>query len=158
MKELSWQGYVLDDYSFVGYAPKSQVLDVGCGFGAQLQELVRRGCRAIGIDVERQSLTNCRSRGLRVLQACAEQMPLRSASLDGIVCKVVIPYTDEACAVQEIGRVLKAGGFGYLCYHGAGYSVRYLLFGSSWKSRFYGLRTLLNTCYTRPWDDGFPDS
>ena len=63
------------------------VLDLGCGHGTELGELVQRGCQAIGIDVERESLTNCRNRGLRVLQACAEQMPLRSANLDGLVLR-----------------------------------------------------------------------
>ncbi len=145
MKDLGWNGYVLEDYSFVEFAPEMRVLDVGCGYGTQLQELGQRGCRAFGIEVDRAALADCRSRGLRVLHACAEQIPVKNAGLDGLVCKVVIPYTDEARVVSEIGRVLKRESVGHLCYHGAGYSLRYLVFAPSWKFRFYGLRTLVNT-------------
>ena len=132
MKEWNWNDYVLEDYSFAEFAPEMRVVDVGCGYGIQLQELEERRCLAIGIDVDRRSLAYCRRQGLRVLQACAEQIPVKNAGVDGLVCKVVIPYTDEACLVQEIGRVLKRESVGHLCYHGAGYSVRYLLFGPSW--------------------------
>ena len=140
-----WNGYVLEDYSFVEFAPEMRVLDVGCGYGTQLQELGQRGCRAFGIEVDRAALADCRSRGLRVLHACAEQIPVKNASLDGLVCKGVIPFTDEPCAFREIGRVLKSEAVGYTCYLGAGYYLRYLVFAPSWKFRFYGLRTLVNT-------------
>jgi len=65
--------------------------------------------------------------------------------MDGVVCKVVMPYTDEARVMGEMGRVLKPGGRAIVCYHGAGYYLRYLLEGPSWKRRLYGLRTLVNT-------------
>lgn len=140
-----WGGYVLKDYSFPKFTPRMLVLDLGCGNGTQLQELGERGCRAIGIDPSWASLANGQSRGLKVLQACAEQIPIKNASLDGLVCKGVIPFTDEPSAFCEIGRVLKSGAVGYCCYISAGYYLRYFLIGHPWKFRFYGLRTLVNT-------------
>jgi ubiquinone/menaquinone biosynthesis C-methylase UbiE len=80
-----------------------------------------------------------------VLQACAEQLPVKTESLDGLICKGVIPYTDESLALRELSRVLKAEGVAHCCYFGAGYYLRYLLCSPSWKLRFYGLRTLINT-------------
>ena len=124
---FDWMGYVLKDYSFFEFTPGTLVLDVGCGPGMQLQELERRGCLPMGIDVDLASLAHCRSQGLRALQGYAEQMPVKNASLDGLVCKGVIPFTDEPCAFREMGRVLKPGAIGYCCYLGAGYYLRYLL-------------------------------
>src|SRR5918996_135452 len=141
----SWQDYVLKDYSFVDFALGTLVLDLGCGSGMQLQELRQGGCLAIGIDVDGVALANCQRSGLEVLQACAEQMPVKNESIDGLICKGVIPYTDVPKAFSEISRVLRPGALGYCCNLSAGYYLRYLLLGPSWKFRFYGLRTLVNT-------------
>jgi SAM-dependent methyltransferase len=140
-----WKSYVLDNYSFAEFPPGALVLDIGCGDGRQLKELDRRGYRAVGIEPNCDRVTSCRSQTLRVIQACGEQIPLKNASCDGLICKVVIPYTNEACVLGEIGRLLKPDAVGHLLYVGAGYYLRYLLCASSWKYRLYGLRTLLNT-------------
>lgn len=142
-----WKDYVLEEYSFAGFAPGALVLDLGCGEGTQLKELHERGCRAIGIDLDRKSISNCWNWSLRVLHGSAEQIPVKNASVDGLVCKVVIPYTDEVRVLNEISRVLKPGAIANLCYHGAGYYIRYLLLSPSWRFRFYGLRTLVNTFF-----------
>jgi hypothetical protein len=73
-------------------------------------------------------------------------MPFRTQSLDGIVCKVVVPYTDEALVLNEVGRLLRTTGTARVCYHGAGYFLRYLLCVTChWKFRLYALRSLVNT-------------
>ena len=123
------------------------VLDVGCGNGEILRELRQRDCTALGVDLDRASALTCRDSGFKVLRGRGEALPLRTECFDGVVCRVVIPYTDEALTVREIARVLKAGGVAYLSYHGSGYYLRYLLFGQSWKRRLYGLRALLNTWF-----------
>jgi SAM-dependent methyltransferase len=143
-----WNRYLLDDYSFVDFKPGALVLDVGCGAGVELRELDQRGCRVIGLDVDWSCLKNCHAQALTVLQGAAERMPFKDAVLDGLVCKVVISYTDEAQLLSEIGRLLKSHGVGYVCSHGAGYYLRYLFVAPVWKRRAYGLRTLVNTwCY-----------
>jgi len=143
-----WRGYVLDNYDFAEFQAADIVLDVGCGDGRVLEELGRKECRPIGIDVNWECLTNSRAHKVPLLQSEAEFIPLRGSSVDGVVCKVVIPYVHEQRALQEIARVLKPGGLARLCYHGAGYYLRYLLCDRSWKVRFYGLRTLVNSwCY-----------
>ena len=63
------------------------------------------------------------------MQAKAEEIPLKNASLDGIICKGVIPYTDPMRAFPEIRRVLKADASAHCMYLGAGYYLRYLLCG-----------------------------
>jgi SAM-dependent methyltransferase len=142
---FDWADYIPKDFSFANFTPGALVLDVGCGLGQQLQELQQRGCLAIGIDIDWASIVNCRSQGLSALQACAEQVPVKNTTLDGLICKGVIPFTDEPRAFREISRVLKPGAIGYCCYIGVGYYLRYFLRGPSWQFRFYGLRTLVNT-------------
>ena len=141
-----WAGYLLEGCGSAEFRPGSRVLDVGCGRGEELARLERSQV-AVGMDVSHESVAHCRSRGLKVLRGKAEAIPLRTGSMDGLFCKVVIPYTDEARALCEIGRVLKTGGTGHLCYHGVGYYLRYLLLDRSWKRRFYGLRSILNTWF-----------
>src|SRR5947208_1174052 len=122
-----WTFYVLKDYGFAEFPTGALVLDVGCGKGVQMQEIERRGCQAVGIERNWELIANCRVLGLKVLHAVGEEIPLKSRSCDGLICKVVMPYTNEISVFQEIGRVLKADAVGHLCYHGAGYYLRYLL-------------------------------
>ncbi len=139
-----WKGYILEDLP-IFFPPGSTVLDVGCGCGVQLTELADAGCTAFGTDIDLDSLQHCRSKGLNVFSAAAENIPLQNGSLDGILCKVVLPYTEEEQVLAEFGRLLKPGGKCYLITHGSGYYLRYLLKGDSIKVRFYGMRALVNT-------------
>jgi SAM-dependent methyltransferase len=144
---VNWGPYFLADFSFSALPVRGIVADIGCGRGTELEGLEANDCSAFGIDVDEGALLECRSRGLRVLRAHAEELPMRTACLDGAVCKVVLPYTDESRALTEIARVLKPGGVGHFSYHGAGYYLRYLLEGRTWAFRLYGLRTLFNTWF-----------
>lgn len=139
-----WRGYVLEDYEF-GFEPGSLVLDVGCGQGRQMEELRRKGCLPVGIDVDDEALARCRELGMPVMRAAAERVPVADSSLDGIVCKVVLPYVAEDRVVGEFARLLKPGGECHVVSHGAGFFLKYLLLPPSWKYRLYALRSLLNT-------------
>jgi SAM-dependent methyltransferase len=142
-------GYHLHEYSFVDFPPGSRVLDIGCGVGQQMSELMRRGYEVVGIDPDPELVARGRDCGLDMHQAFAEHLPLPDASVDGVVCKVVLPYTKSSVAMREIARVLKPGGIGRLCYHGAGYYLLYIFCQRSWKMRLYGLRSVLNTWFYR---------
>ncbi|MDX1576873.1 MAG: methyltransferase domain-containing protein [Gemmatimonadota bacterium] len=143
-----WADYVLEDFEHAAFEPGDVVLDLGCGPGHQLDALIERGATAFGLDVLESDLAACRGRGLDVFRAVGEEVPLRTGSLDGIVCKVVVPLTDEAAVLSETARVLRAGGEACFTYHGAGYYLRYLLGRPPHAAfRFYGLRTLVNGWY-----------
>ncbi len=144
-----WTGFIAPDFSFTAYPPGARVLDVGFGGGEQMRQLAARGCRALGIEYDSGLAARGGASGLAICRAAAERLPVRTASLDGLICKVVIPYTDEAGAVAEIARVLAPGGTARLSYHGLGYSLRYLLADRNWKRRVYGLRTIANTLVYR---------
>ncbi len=143
--ENIWDAYTRDDFDFAEFAASDFVADVGCGAGEQLQGVVRRGCRGFGIEPYWPSLVTCRANGLKVIQGFAEHLPLRTAILDGLICKGVVCLTDEPATLSELSRVLKPGRSAHFCYLGAGYYLRYFLVSGSLKHRFYGLRTLVNT-------------
>jgi SAM-dependent methyltransferase len=145
---FAWEAYTLPDAQ-ASFASGAVVIDVGCGTGKELKQLAEQGCVAIGLDVDAHALADCRQANLPVVLAPAERMPLRAQAFDGLICNVAIPYTDESQVMREIGRILKRGARGYLCYHGFGYFLRYVVSGPNFRMRFYGMRSMLNTWYYR---------
>ncbi len=144
-----WVDYISREFAFADYAPGSRVLDVGFGGGDQMRRLAAAGCRPLGIEYSADLAARGGAMGLRVCRAAAEHLPFASGSMDGLICKVVIPYTDEAAAVKEIARVLRPGGTARVSYHGLGYSLRYLFSDPNWKRRVYAARVLVNTVVYR---------
>jgi len=140
-----WADFILDDFSYVDFAPGSRVLDVGCGSGEQLETLRRAGLEAVGVEPSSETVDRLTARGLNAIRGVAEQLPVESESFDGIVCKVVLPYTDERKAIAEWARVLRPGGRVRASYHGAGYYLRYLTEGPGLAYRVYAARSLVNT-------------
>jgi SAM-dependent methyltransferase len=140
-----WADFALQDFSFVDFAPGSRVLDVGCGGGEQLESLRRAGLDAVGVEPSPALVRDVVARGLHAVQGFAEQLPVESESFDGLVCKVVLPYTDERKAIAEWARVLRPGGRVRAVYHGAGYYFRYLVDGPGLAIRIYATRALVNT-------------
>jgi ubiquinone/menaquinone biosynthesis C-methylase UbiE len=95
----------------VAGAGERRVLDLGCGTGL-VAESLRSGSRWIwGLDLSYPMLRKAQSRlGPRVVQGRAEALPLRSTSLDMVVCRQVLHYTREAEVLCEMARVLRPGG------------------------------------------------
>jgi SAM-dependent methyltransferase len=142
-----WVGYINEDFAFDDFPPNARVLDVGFGTGEQMRRVRARGGRVVGLEIDPGLALNARRSGLAVFRARAEHLPIRTSSMDGVVCKVVIPYTDESNAITEIARVLRPGGTARVSYHGLGYFLKYALTDDNWKVRVYGLRSILNTAF-----------
>lgn len=137
--------YVVRDFGLTTFPAGARVLDVGCGGGRHLRMLRSEGCLPIGIDLAATQLLELHAEGFTVVRAVAEHLPFRDASFDGVVCSVVVPYTDEAIAITEWARVLAPGGTVRASYHGFRYALRQLLHGPGLTLRVYGLRTIVNT-------------
>lgn len=118
------------------FPSRSRVLDLGCGPGKQVEKMRAQGLDAVGIDPFTDA-THC-------LKGHAEQLPFESASFDGLLSRVSLPYTDERKAITEIGRVAKSKASVSLITHGAGYYLRYIVEGSL-REKVYAARTILNT-------------
>ena len=145
---LDWTPYILPTFRYTDFAPGAHVLDVGCGNGTQLAVLEKAGYHAVGVEPDPTLVEDLRRRRFAVLLGTAERLPVDDRAFDGLVCKVVVPYTDERRAVAEWARVLRPGARAVSVYHGAGYYLRCVVEGSGWRERLYGLRALVNTwCY-----------
>jgi ubiquinone/menaquinone biosynthesis C-methylase UbiE len=143
--EAYWAQYLDAGPDLSRFPRDGLVVDVGCGSGDQLQLLRTGGFRPIGLEPNAEQARRCRTRGFLVIRGQAEALPFRTATFDGVLCKVTLPYTDERRALGELARVVRPGGAVLLSSHGVGYSLRYLLWPDSWKHAAYALKTLVNT-------------
>jgi ubiquinone/menaquinone biosynthesis C-methylase UbiE len=87
------------------------ILDVGCGTGANLEMLSEFG-EAEGVDISGEALTFCRERGLEnVKQGEAEALPFADSSFDLVTGLDVVEHLDDDLAgLKEMRRVLRPGG------------------------------------------------
>lgn len=147
--ETDWSKYVAADYAFDRFPSGARVLDVGFGRGGQMRAASAHGCRTFGIEYDPGLAAAGARDGLAVCRASAEHLPFATASVDGVICKVVLLLTDERRSIAEIARVLRPGGTARISYHGIGYSLRYLAVDPGWKRKVYALRTIVNTAVYR---------
>ncbi|MBL0171144.1 MAG: class I SAM-dependent methyltransferase [Gemmatimonadaceae bacterium] len=105
-----WDRFHNRRFTFDRFARGMRVLDVGFGEGEQMQALLDRGCEVTGVDYSFALVDQAKARGFNATQSLAENLPFPAAQFDGLICKVVVPYTDEARAIAEWARVLKPGG------------------------------------------------
>jgi SAM-dependent methyltransferase len=92
-----------------------RVLDVGAGFGGQMDLLRQYGAEAWGLDASREQMYYCTLRFADdlapVLCGVAEALPFRDNSFDAVVCQGSLDHfatPDEFIA--ECARILKPGG------------------------------------------------
>ena len=151
-----WADYILQDFSYCRFPPGSRVLDVGCGSGEQLELLRDAAFDAVGVEPSQELVDKLRSAGFDARQGVAEQLPVEDRSFDGLICKVVLPYTDERRAIAEWARVLRPNAMVRASYHGVGYYLRYLFDGHGVAERVYALRSIVNGWYYATTDQRLP--
>lgn len=102
----------------------SEVLEIGCGMGADLQQLASAGAHVAAVDLVPRHLELTRRRfelaGLRarLARADAERLPYEGASFDVVYSFGVIMCTaDMRAAVREIRRVLRPGGMAIIAVY-----------------------------------------
>jgi ubiquinone/menaquinone biosynthesis C-methylase UbiE len=98
---------------------KGRILDIGCGPGEMVADLVDLGNEAYGMDIATGMLMVA-SRNLMLRHGYStfafqcgniEKLPYRDKVFDGVVCAGVIEYLqDDDKALVEIYRVLRRGG------------------------------------------------
>ena len=99
----------------------ARVLDVGCGDGALLGFMARRGAQGIGLEISERALERARRAGprpgVRYLCALGEALPFADGSLDIVFffnSLHHVPVPQQGPALAEAGRVLRPGGRLYI--------------------------------------------
>lgn len=94
-----------------GANARPEILDVGCGTGANLEMLSEFG-DASGVDVSAEAVAFCHARGLEnVKQAVAEALPFDDGSFELVTSLDVVEHLDDDVAgLKEMRRVLRPGG------------------------------------------------
>jgi SAM-dependent methyltransferase len=103
-----------------GVRAGQRALDVGCGPGALVAELVRRlGTEAVvAVDPSPPMVAEARARhpGVDVREGRAEALPFEDASVDVALAQLVLHFVSEPdAALAELRRVVRPGGVVVAC-------------------------------------------
>lgn len=111
------QQYYLDTYvkNWLDKDMSGDILDLGCGRGEWLEILRENGYRAMGIDLNRRALNECRKKDLKVIcvDAVSYIKSLQDESIQMITSFQLIEHLEMPQLLsmfQELGRVVKKGG------------------------------------------------
>ena len=80
------------------------VVDIGCGSGHDLEMVVSRGAKAVGLDFTPEVLQRAAKKKAihtRLVQADARSLPLQEGSADMVVCSFVLSYVDDLPSLAE---------------------------------------------------------
>ncbi|SNQ48790.1 putative SAM-dependent methyltransferase [Frankia canadensis] len=117
--DISWGLWEIPEsrLGVLGEVAGRDVLEMGCGGGQWSTALVRRGARAVGLDLSERQLLHSRrlaaDTGLTfpLVQASAEAVPFADASFDIVFADHgAFSFADPLRAVPEAARVLRPGG------------------------------------------------
>lgn len=110
-----------------------RLLDVGCGDGAFLAAIRRRGWEGWGVETARDGAALAKAReGLKIFEKPLEACGLPAAHFDAVTLWHSIEHMENpAAALREARRVLKDGGTLFLAFPN-GASWEFACFGARW--------------------------
>ena len=92
------------------------ILDAGCGTGQIIPYLLPKASRILGVDSSHKMIEAAKTHygnnpDVEFIESSLENMPLPSASVDVVVCSMVLHHaSNPAVTLKEFSRVLKKGG------------------------------------------------
>jgi SAM-dependent methyltransferase len=111
---------------------RGAVLEVGCGTGELLEDLARRGCRVLGVDINPTSVQVCRERGLPAMQGELDTLSFPPGSFDTVILWHALEHLPSPRgALEKIRHLLRPGGRLFIyCPNADSYLARF--FGPYW--------------------------
>ena len=106
--------------TFLGGLEGRSILEVGCGRGATLLELARRGAGVVGLDYSEEALAVCRGlqteRGIKgqatFVNSDARKLPFEAETFDFVFSVGLVEHFENPAAIlEEQHRVLRTGGY-----------------------------------------------
>jgi ubiquinone/menaquinone biosynthesis C-methylase UbiE len=86
------------------------VVDIGCGSGQDLELVISRGARAVGLDFLPEILreaANKKNIRTRLVQADVRNLPLQERSADLVICSFVLKYVNDLQSLaDELARIV----------------------------------------------------
>jgi len=142
--KINVKGMLYELYGYIGNLPrKGKILELGCGEGAILEILSKRGCEVWGVEPNPKAAGICKSKGLNVLCGTLEKANFRDGFFDAVVMSHVLEHLPSPKrALKEVKRVTKPKGRVYIyCPNVESYLSK--LFGRYWHGwhipfHFYG--------------------
>lgn len=90
---------------------RGKVLDVGCGTGDLLAEVVTRGCEGYGVEFNPDSVARCNERGLKVTCGDLDAAPYPPGTFDTIVFWHALEHLPSPKhALKKAASLLRPGG------------------------------------------------
>lgn len=91
------------------------LLDVGCGTGILLEQLVERDLKLFGLDISEDMLTAAKNKfsgkNVQLTEGSALKMPFKNNSFDYVTCVHSFHHhPDSLQSLKEMKRVIKKGG------------------------------------------------
>ena len=96
--------------------PGSRTLDIGCGPGIMVEQLLESGSEAFGVDIAEGMISECEKSfsgnpNAHFSVGQIENLEFDDEFFDSVVCMGVVEYiADDDIAVKEMARVTKPGG------------------------------------------------
>jgi len=92
------------------YPQKGRLLDIGCGYGFFVEEAIKRGWQAEGIDLSEDCVAFAKKRGQNVTLALPEDIKEKN-SFDAITMFYVLEHLpDPLSTLRTVKKLLKPGG------------------------------------------------
>lgn len=115
-----WQRRAVWDVTLPLFRSGNRVLDVGCGTGTDAVSLIASGVDVLGIDASFEMVRVARSKGVRAEHLPAEQLNQLEGTFDGAISNFgvlnCVPVLETVA--EQLGRLIKRGGYVALCYMG----------------------------------------